>query len=46
MYWKIIEKIYTYSYTHTQSQLALCTEFQLSHMQTNICRRFPLLIQC
>ena len=45
MYWKIIENIYKNSYTRSQSHLALCTEFHVSRMQTNICRSFPLLIQ-
>ena len=31
-------------YTHTQSQLALCTEFHFFRMKRNICRSFPLLI--
>ena len=45
IYWKIIYKNYTYIYTHTTPHLIMCTEFNVSRMKTNICRRFPLLIQ-
>ena len=34
-------KNYASSYTHNQSNLALCTEFHFSRMQTNICRSVP-----